>query len=164
MWKIPIQFLAGREGTGFMELNNDRFVLRLTDQAGVEIVQDRGYSYETTGDAEYVEAQEDAPPEDTTPVYGTVMTKHAFRNRFTVEEKTAVEFAAVDISDAPTEQRQLAAALRSYLRDLDLADSIDIGLPEVRAGLEFLETVQLLAAGTADRVCDAPLTADEVYR
>lgn len=164
MFKAPIRFLAGRTGTGFMCLNTRMEVLRITDSDDDVVPDDPAYSYEVTGEAQVVsdpsDAQDDPPP--TAPTYGTVITKSALRNRFTPTEKAGVEFAAVDMADATLQQRQVSAALRSMLRDMELVETIDLSHALVQQGVMWLESIGLLASGRAEEVLNAAVQEHEV--
>ena len=94
---------------------------------------------------------------------GTRITKLAFRNRFTVAEKAALEIAALDNPAADMQSRGLAATLRAYLEDVQAATFIDLQRADTRAGVMMLEQVGLLGAGRALQIFDTPPTVDEAY-
>lgn len=104
-----------------------------------------------------VEAGNGAPP----PTVSKRITKYALRTRFTQPEKVAVEFAALDDPAASVQARQFAAALRAYLRDFEVAQFVDLALPETIAGIQSLEAAGLLAAGRADEILNTPIEAHE---
>lgn len=83
------------------------------------------------------------------------ITRYAFRNRFTEDEKTDIEIAALDVPTAPTLNRRRAAALRVWMQDILAADNIDLQMAAVRDGLTKLEQFGLLAAGRATAIGDA---------
>lgn len=89
------------------------------------------------------------------------ITKLAFRNRFTMAEKVAMELAAMDDPSAALSQRQQAAALRANLADTAAATFIDLTRADTRAGVQMLEDVGLLAAGRALEILDAPVQLGE---
>jgi len=89
------------------------------------------------------------------------ITRLAFRNRFLQPEKVAIEMAALDNPAASMPQRQMAAALRAYLADVNAATFIDLDRPDTRAGVEFLESVGLLAVGRATVILDAEIQPEE---
>lgn len=91
----------------------------------------------------------------------TSITRLAFRNRFTLAEKAAIELAALDDPAAPMPQRQQAAALRANQADLAAATFIDLARPDTRAGVQMLEAAGLLAVGRALEILDAPVQAAE---
>lgn len=94
---------------------------------------------------------------------GTRITKLAFRNRFTVAEKAALEIAALDNPTADMQSRVLAATLRAYLEDVQAATFIDLSSADTRAGVLQLGQVGLIGAGRAVEILDTPPTADEAY-
>ena len=91
----------------------------------------------------------------------TRITRLAFRNRFTQAEKVALELAALDNPAASTAQRQQAAALRSYLKDLDAATFVDLERPDTVAGVQSLGAAGLLAEGRGAVILTAPIEAHE---
>ena len=70
----------------------------------------------------------------------------AWRRRFTREERVAIEFAQLDDVTAPMQQRQIAAALRSDIRDQESAQYIDLDDPDVLTGLQNLSALGLIAS------------------
>lgn len=92
------------------------------------------------------------------------ITKLAFRQRFTPEEKAAIEIASLDNPAAPMAQRALAASLRANQQDIQAATFIDLQRPDTAAGVRALETFGLIAAGRADQILTTPPTAEELYR
>lgn len=67
-----------------------------------------------------------------------------WRRRFTREERIAIEIAKLDDPTASMEQRQAAAALRSYIKDQEAANYIDLDDPDVLEGLHTLATYGLI--------------------
>ena len=104
---------------------------------------------------------EPVPPEpEPNPVR---ITKLAFRQRFTAQEKVTLELASLDNPSASDQQRQLAAALRSHEEDVAVAQFIDLNRTDTRDGVTQLETFGLIAAGRAAVILDTPPTLEEVY-
>lgn len=91
----------------------------------------------------------------------TRITRLAFRNRFTMPEKTALEMAAIDNPAAAMSARQQSAALRATLTDTAAATFIDLARPDTRAGVQMLEALGLLAEGRALEILDAPIQPEE---
>lgn len=102
-----------------------------------------------------------SPPVTPEPVEDWRVTRLAFRNRFTLAEKTALELAALDNPSAPMPERVQAATLRAYLADVVAATFIDLARPDTRAGVQMLEAAGLLAAGRALEILDAEITPEE---
>ena len=124
------------------------------DTAGDEVAQWTG--------VDWVVLPERPPlPEPPQPVVDSRITRLAFRNRFTLAEKAAIELAALDNPTAPMPQRQQAAALRANQADLAAATFIDLGRPDTRAGVQMLEAGGLLAVGRALEILDAPIQPEE---
>jgi len=91
------------------------------------------------------------------------ITKLAFRNRFTSQEKVTLELASLDNPAASDQQRQLAAALRSHEEDVAVAQYIDLNRTDTRDGVTQLETFGLIAAGRATVILDTEPTAEEQW-
>ena len=86
----------------------------------------------------------------------------AFRRRFTLQERAAIEWAAVDRPGQPDTQRMQAAALRATLKDQEQARFIDLGDPDVAAGVQTMEAAGLLRPGRALVILDAPIEPKEL--
>lgn len=89
------------------------------------------------------------------------ITKLAFRNRFLQVEKIGLELAALDNPAGTMPERTQAAALRTYLKDAEAATFLDLARTDTRAGVQFLETAGLLAAGRALQILDTPILPTE---
>ena len=95
---------------------------------------------------------------------GTKVTRLSFRNRFTATEKVMLEMACLDNPAGTMQQRQQAAMLRVFLKDLDNASYVDLSRPDTQYGVRLLETLGLLATGRANTILNTPPTAIEAYR
>lgn len=104
------------------------------------------------------EAPDQPIPPHTPPA---LITKLAFRNRFTQAEKVGIEIASLDNPSAPMLQRAQAAALRAAQADQRDATYIDLDRADTRAGVEQLEVAGLIAAGRAAQILDTPPTEAE---
>ena len=87
----------------------------------------------------------------------TVITKLAFRQRFTPTERVTIEIASLDDPAASMQARQLAATLRSSQVDLAAAKWIDLTRPDTITGVQTLEAFGLLGAGRAAEILSAPI-------
>lgn len=90
---------------------------------------------------------------NSTPFLGTKITKLAFRNRFTFDEKVAVESAA-----------ESNASIRVMLKDQEAAEYIDLSRAETVAGVNALVTASLITQQRADEILTNPVTEIEKYR
>lgn len=111
-------------------------------------------------DFDHVEFVEDAPAPAPT---SAKITKLAFRQRFTQQEKATMEIAALDNPAAPIEQRALSATLRANEKDVQAATYIDLMRADTRAGVMALEQYGMLATGRAAVILDTPPTEEERY-
>lgn len=88
---------------------------------------------------------------------GTSITRAAFRARFTHAEKVAIELAGLDDPAAAMEARHQSAAIRTYQKDVDAAEFIDLTDPATAGGVQALEAAGLLAEGRAAEILTAPV-------
>lgn len=89
------------------------------------------------------------------------ITKLAFRNRFTMGEKIAIDLASIDNPSAIPATRQQQAMIRVMLEDTRTSSFIDLERADTRAGVQQLETVGLLGAGRALEILDNPIEPQE---
>ena len=102
------------------------------------------------------------PPEPVPPVViNWLITRFAFRSRFTSSEKVAVEMACLDNPSGTQEQRQQSAMLRSMQKDVEAATYIDLKNQDTRNGVQAMETAGLLTAGRATQILDTEPTPSE---
>ena len=90
-----------------------------------------------------------------------VITKLAFRNRFTMVEKVAIEIAQLDNPSATMPERAQAAMLRASQADVAAAQYVNLSRVDTRGGVQALEAGGLLAAGRALAILDSPIQLDE---
>lgn len=102
-----------------------------------------------------------APPPAPDPGADYRITRLAFRNRFLPAEKVTLELASLDNPAGPLLARQQAAALRAYLADVAAATFVDLSRADTRAGVQYLETVTLIATGRAATILDGPIQPEE---
>jgi hypothetical protein len=95
-------------------------------------------------------------------VVRTKITVLAFRNRFTTNEKIAIDIASIDNPAATMEQRQMAAMLRVNAADLAVATFVDLSRPDTRQGVQLLEQFGIIGPGRAATILDTPPTALEL--
>lgn len=95
------------------------------------------------------------------------VTVLAFRNRFTMNEKVAIEMASMDNPSAAAEVRQFSAMLRAVLRDLDTATFVDLNRTDTRTYVMLMEQYGIVGPGRATIILDTavqeverPLTRD----
>lgn len=82
-----------------------------------------------------------------------LLTRLAFRNRFTPAEKVALYTAA-----------ESSVQIKIYLDDLAAATFVDPERPDTIAGVQALETAGVIGAGRAAEILGAPITDDEAWR
>ncbi len=93
---------------------------------------------------------------------GRKITPLAFFNRFTQAEQVAIELASLDDQTAPMQNRQVAAKLRVYVRNVNVAAYVDLDRADTQAGVNDLETAGLLGVGRANEILSAPVQITEV--
>jgi hypothetical protein len=84
-----------------------------------------------------------------------------FRNRFTLTEKIAIEYASIDKATDTLEDRFKSAALRALMADLISANYVDLTREDTITGVTLLETYGIIGAGRANIILTSPVTAIE---
>lgn len=92
------------------------------------------------------------------------ITRLAFRNRFTIQEKSAIDLASIDNPEGTLQQRLQASALRIYLQDIQSSTYVDLDREDTQAGVRALEEFGLLAFGRATQILTAEIQPEEVWR
>lgn len=77
-----------------------------------------------------------------------VLTKYQFRKLFTFTERVNIDNFAMN----PNLSDQNKAELSTILKDLDVSGEVQLDLPDVSAGIQFLEQVGLLSARRAAQI------------
>lgn len=90
------------------------------------------------------------------------ITPYALRQRFTVNEKIAVELAAIDVHTASAEQRQFSALIRVTLGDLQSAAFVDLNNPDVIGIIQLFESNGLIGTGRASEILNATIQENEL--
>ena len=109
-----------------------------------------GIGWMWTGTELVPPVQEEAPPVEPPPT--TIITKLAFRNRFTQAEKVALYTAA-----------ETNIPIRVYLDDVNAATFIDLARLDTIIGVQQLEAAGLLAQGRANEILTNPVQEIEKY-
>lgn len=95
-------------------------------------------------------------------ILGRKITPLAFLNRFTQAEQVTAEMASIDDPNATTQQRQLAATLRVYFRNINVALYVDLDREDTQAGVIQLEAAGIIGPGRADTILNTPVRIVEV--
>ena len=122
----------------------DEYVVEGIDDTGTALI-DGGRSF-SDGFLTLVSSSSESVPVLTLPAR---ITTFAFRQRFTVAERIAIELASQDDPTASAANRQAAAGLRVSAADLTAASSVDLTFAPTVAGVQALEAAGLIAAGRA---------------
>lgn len=91
------------------------------------------------------------------------ITKYAFRNRFTLEEKTGFDIKQIDNPNGTVEERYVSASIRVWNADVFSAKYIDLDLKELIDGLNFLQSIGLLSSERVQEILTAPIQPHERY-
>lgn len=94
--------------------------------------------------------------------FGRKITPLAFFNRFTQVEQLNIELASLDNPSATAEQRQQAAMLRIYVRNVNVATYVDLDRADTQNGVNTLEAMGIIGVGRANEILTAPVTLIEV--
>lgn len=100
------------------------------------------------------------PPPDTSPTFGRIITKLAYRMRFTQPERIAIKMVSLGLVEGVTSQMRAAVAvaeddvMASNYIHLDRQDTID--------GTENMEAAGLIAVGRATAILAPPVYSAEL--
>lgn len=157
-----IEFTASG-ATGYQEIEGLNRVVRVADE--------QGNTVDVGNQIEYRVLEYDIPvppyaspppaPAPEPPAPDSRITRLAFRNRFTMAEKAAIEMAALDDASAPMEVRARAATLRAYIKDMEAASAVDLTHEATQAGVRLLEAAGLIASGRADEILNSSVSEFE---
>ena len=103
----------------------------------------------TTTVAVHVVVQDPAPVQ-----HSRQITRAAFLRRFRDAEAIEIDLASIGTTVD-------AAAIRRYLSLVNAAAYVDLDDPVTREGVQALEAVQLIGAGRAAEILDAPVVPGE---
>jgi hypothetical protein len=142
------------------------YTVTLPDGTTNIIVADQAFVEEHFPDLWELVPEQAPPPAFETPPEPEPrqLTRRAFHQRFTTGEKIALELAGLDDPTAPMAQRQQAAAIRVYMRDVELASFVDLDNEDTIAGVEALDAGGLLGTGRAAEILTDPVTDAQAYR
>jgi len=90
------------------------------------------------------------------------ITVLAFRNRFSIVEKVAIDLASIDDPTAPTERRQMSAMLRVMGADSAAATAIELDRADTIQGVRMLEQFGIIGQGRANQILNNPIQAHEI--
>jgi len=100
------------------------------------------------------------PPPDTSPTFGRIITKYAYRNRFTAAEKRAIKKASLGLNLLLTEEQWLSVAVAQD--DIMATAYVHLDRPETVAGTQALEALGLIATGRATEILCPPVWSNEL--
>ena len=84
-----------------------------------------------------------------------IITRLAFLSRFTDAEAIAIDLASIGATAE-------AAALRRYLNVMNAANFIDLKDPKTAAGVQALESIEILSEGRATTILNTPAEQSEI--
>lgn len=90
-----------------------------------------------------------------------IITRAAFRKRFTEQEKIAIEMAAIDNPIATSKARLMSATLRTYQKDWDAADFIDLADADAQAKVNYVAQMQVITQERATEILTAAIVDAE---
>ncbi len=100
------------------------------------------------------------PPPDTSPTFGRIITKFAYRNRFTAVEKRAIKKASLGLNPLLTEDQWLSVAVAQD--DIMSTAYVHLDRPETVSGTHALESLGLIGVGRADEILGPPVWSTEL--
>jgi hypothetical protein len=93
---------------------------------------------------------------------GTKLSKLAFRNRFTLEEREDMELAAVNPASGTAAARRKAARQRVIRDDILAADRIDLASPRITGAVQKLVEDGIITQARATEILTTPVTESEL--
>jgi hypothetical protein len=84
-----------------------------------------------------------------------------FYDRFTSDEKTAVEMAALDDPQGTEDARETSAMVRAFLRHLSLVRYVDLDSIATASGMQFLESLGIVTTERVQAILTAEVTVEE---
>jgi hypothetical protein len=93
-----------------------------------------------------------------------IITKIAFRDRFTSTEKEDLQMAAVINPSDTAQQKRQASKIQVWLEDIRSSDYIDLTNTRVINGVNAMETVGIIGAGRAAEILSLEIREEERYR
>lgn len=111
------------------------------------------FRFITTGGWQYGTYAPEPVPEDV----DMRITKRCFLDRLLPEEEIAIDLASV--GETPE-----AAAVRRFMRRIDMSPFVDLGLKQTKDGLHMVEQAGLIDEGRALEILTAPIREHERYR
>ena len=133
-------------------------VLDDNDEVSNTIVADTDFMVAAFPDGNYREVVETVA----VSVADSKITVLAFRQRFTIAEKTNMEIASIDNPIAAVSVRLASASLRVYMADVAAATYVDLQDVKTREGVTTLEVMGVIGVGRASEVLDAPIQQEEL--
>jgi len=106
------------------------------------------------------EGGEFLPPPDTSPTFGRIITKYAYRNRFTAAEKRAIKKASLGLNLLLTEDQWLSVAVAQD--DIMATAYVHLDRPETVSGTQALEALGLIGVGRATEILSPPVWSTEL--
>lgn len=100
------------------------------------------------------------PPPDTSPTFGRIITKLAFRKRFTPTERRAIKKASLGLNLLLTEDQWLDVA--AAYDDLSSATYIHLDIADTVAILQAFEALGLIGVGRAVEILSPPVWSVEL--
>lgn len=117
---------------------------------------------QSTDDLDYIEyvtwvGNGNTPTEVNIPIQQSIkITRFAFRSRFTAAEKVALEFAMMDDPTSGPQQRQIAAMLRVFVKDLENAQFVVLDRADIQMGVQQLVQLNILTPERAAAILTTP--------
>lgn len=126
---------------------NDKWINGMPTETG------QRYRFMTAGGWQYGTYAPEPAPE----VIDMRITKRCFLDRLFPEEEIAIDLASV--GETPE-----AAAVRRFMRRIDMSPFVDLGLKQTKDGLHMVEHAGLIDEGRALEILTAPIKEHERYR
>jgi|GEM_PF-1349845 len=151
-----LTLIAPPDSSGQWAFNNAAQYWQCLPESESELTESKPFSASS-------ETESDEDDQDDDDEVGRHITNLAFDLRFSMQERVAMELAALDNPSDPLEKRTQAAVLRVILERSRKAEYTDLDDPATRSGVEQMETLGLLAKGRAAEILDADIQPQERF-
>ena len=95
------------------------------------------------------------------PNASMVITRRAFRARFTMDERVNMDITSIDNPSATLQERQVSAAVRTLMKDVDDALYIDLQNQALIDGMAALVKFGIVTQERATVIMTTPIAQDE---
>jgi hypothetical protein len=91
-----------------------------------------------------------------------IVTKLAFRNRFSIEEKVKIELLTENAPDDTQELKTLRAGLKVFMEDMSQAEFIDLKSEGVQMAIGLMVKYEVITSERGEVILTSPILPHEI--